>query len=95
VIYDQPRVYFGGDFLIDPTAGWSVDWSTSNVDSGKCTAAGHLSESAMHQPIDYLMAHGTECIRGTLVRCENPQRVWKLTGKYDKASHGYEAVWPD
>ena len=94
MIYDQPRVYFGGEFLVNPTAGWVVDWSSSDVDSGKCTSPGHLSAASTDLPMD-LGAHDVECIHGTLVRCENPHRVWVLTGKYDKASHGYEAVWPD
>ena len=95
MLYDKPCVYFSGEFLVNPVVGWSVDWSKSEVDSGKCTAPGHLGAAAMFDERDYLAAHGSECLRGTLVKCENPQRVWKLTGKYDDVSNGYEAVWPD
>jgi hypothetical protein len=93
LLHDRACVYFSGEFLVNPTPGWSVDWSTSDVDNDKCTPPLPGQEQV------YLAAHdgphGSECIRGTLVKCENPQRVWKLTGKYDAASHGYEGVWPD
>ena len=95
MIHDKQRVFFSGDFLVAPTVGWSVNWDASHADSGKCGVPkpGHERDFlAAHREFK---DHGVECIRGTIVKCHNPHRVWVLTGKYDESSNGYEAVWPD
>ena len=78
-LYDMPRVYFTAEFLCRPTNDWIIDWTGAVC--GRCRAA----QGWCHDG----------CLVGVLVKCTDPQRVWRLTGNYDMPGHGYEGMWPD
>lgn len=92
---EQPHVYFGEEFLLlEPDhypRRWSIDWPGAGCNGAKqnpryCIDCAGATCLQGRQP---------NALKGVIVRCTAPQRVWVLTGNYDGIGHGYEARWPD
>jgi len=81
-LHEKSHVYFTEEFLLYPPRGWTVDFS-------------HAACEVIAMECKMGDTHDDQCFAGVLVKCEEPQRVWRLTGEYDWCGNGYEARWPD